>query len=155
MSTLNYEIDWDIVLKIIPAMASCVTAVVAFLTYQFAKDSFNRWHTEQVGKRKVELAEQAMCLFAKMPNVLKYIRFPGAFQNEGKSQQTEKGEKINEGHIALERRLHYQEFFLKVEEVKYLFLAYFGQQHFSIFDDAFLLFSSGYGISEFNEIQPS
>jgi hypothetical protein len=136
MNICDYEIDWDVVLKIIPAIASCVTAFVAVKTYLFAKASFDKWHTEQVGKRKVELAEQDQCLFTEMPEVLSYIRSPFSFPNEGITQQTERKEKINEGHIAFERRQYHQDFFQKIKELKYPFLAYYGQEHLTIFYDA-------------------
>jgi hypothetical protein len=52
-------IDFDEIAKLSPI----ATAIIAAVGVWIAKKNLDRWHVETIGKRKTELAEQALLTF--------------------------------------------------------------------------------------------
>lgn len=100
----------------------------------FASLGFNQWRREIIERRKIELAEEVTHLFSRFPNVISSIRSPLSFEKEGLTV-VEDGKRPNLGHIALERLSKNDDFFREIDAIRYRFLAYFGQDKDTPFDN--------------------
>ncbi len=91
------------------------------------------WRAETIGKRRIELAEEAIDLFSQLPGAFLYVRNPFSFSNEGKTiAQT--GESVNVDHVALERLQKCDDLFGRVQAIRHKFIAYFGDESRASFD---------------------
>lgn len=99
------------------------------------------WRHEFIGKRKIELAEEVLALFYEARDIIKYIRDPGGFSKEGSSRETE-GEETplvkearDRAFVPMERYNEHRATFSKLSSLKYRFVAYFGKDAATPFDD--------------------
>jgi hypothetical protein len=126
----NWTIDWSVVKAVIETLESIAVLVASI----FAALGFNQWRKEIIGKRKIELAEEIVDIFSRLPNVIMNIRKPITFSDEGHSQVTD-SQSPNLGHIVFERLAKHDEFFCHVDSIRYRFLAYFGNDKDKHFED--------------------
>ena len=99
------------------------------------------WRHEFIGKRKIELAEEVLALFYEARDIIRYIRDPGGFSKEGSSRKAEEEETPlvkearDRAYVAIERYNEHRERFSKLYSLKYRFVAYFGKDTATPFDD--------------------
>lgn len=119
--------------ELLKALPSIVTAVTAVIGVLIAKRGLDRWHVETIGRRKAELAEQALTAFYEVRDVFIWVRSPGMFGGEGERRKanTEESEKQrgerNLYFVPLERLTHEAELFAKIHALRYSYAAYFGK----------------------------
>lgn len=111
-----------------------VTAITAIIGVLIAKSGLSKWRTEAIGKRKAELAEQALTLFYEIADVFIWARSPGSFKGDGETrtllphETTEQRDARNTYFIPLERLTRETELFSRLQSLRYTFLAYFGEE---------------------------
>ncbi len=105
--------------------------------------SLNAWHSETVGKRKMELAEQALADFYEAREIIEGARTSVSFGDEGSSRQkgdweTEEDTRtLNAYYVPAERLAKASEFFAQLMSRRYRFLALFGQGAVKPYDELF------------------
>lgn len=99
------------------------------------------WKREFIGKRKIELAEQALAQFFEVRDAISFIRNPFASSSEGRSRERSEeetdseSELLDRGYIVVERFGKREQAFLQFNITKYRFMAAFGRESESIFSD--------------------
>ncbi|MEM7738679.1 MAG: hypothetical protein AAF267_23150 [Deinococcota bacterium] len=97
------------------------------------------WKREFIGKRQIELAEEALSTFFELKDAMAMIRNPLSYDGEGKSRKKSEDEKADEaklldrGYIVFERYETKKEIFNKFFKLKYRFMAFFGSDTEDIF----------------------
>jgi hypothetical protein len=115
-----------------------VSLIVAALSVVFG---VNAWQREFVGKRRIELAEDALALFYEARDAIRYIRSPLGHVGEGSSRQAAENESPREKEIydrasvVFERYNKHQELFNKIHSMRYRFISHFGKGAAQPFDD--------------------
>jgi hypothetical protein len=121
---------WIELAKSLPGVVTAITAVIGV---SIAYRSLNKWHDETVGKRKAELAEQALIAFYEARDVFTWVRSRGIFGGEGGSRSPAAGEsetqqeKRNTYFIPIERLTRDKELFARIQTLRYAFTAHFGE----------------------------
>lgn len=106
------------------------------------------WKREFIGKRKIELAEQALAKFFEVQDAIAYIRNPFSSGTEGQSRQkgpTETAaetELLNRGYIVVERHQLKEQVFAEFNILKYKFMAAFGKETEHIFTNTNIALNS-------------
>jgi hypothetical protein len=119
--------------ELVKALPSVVTAVTAVYGLRIAKAGLDKWHVETIGKRKAELAEQALVAFYEARDVFVSVRSRGIFGGEGESRTPAEGEsktqqeKRNTYFIPIERLTREKELFARLQSLRYAFAAQFGE----------------------------
>jgi hypothetical protein len=96
----------------------------------------NQWRREQVGKRKAELAEEALALVYQAQEVFDFVRSPLSYKGEGASRQQSSVESAQEKErrdaefVPFERLNSYKEFFIDVQRIRPRLEAYYGKLGF-------------------------
>ncbi|NIY89978.1 hypothetical protein [Vibrio campbellii] len=99
------------------------------------------WKREFIGKRRIELAEEALATFFEIKDAVAFIRSPFSSTGEGESrvvgecETPEETELLNRGHIVFERYEKRREVFARFETLKYKFMAAYGAESEDIFKD--------------------
>ena len=99
------------------------------------------WKREFIGKRKIELAEEALAVFFEVKDAITFIRNPWSSGNEGKSRQRDPAETepesqlLDRGYIVFERYESKKGIFVRFNTLKYKFMAVFGPETERIFSD--------------------
>ena len=94
----------------------------------------NAWRREFIGRRRIELAEEALVLFYEAKDALRWIRSPGGFVGEGQTRKPRENETPEEkeifdhAYIVIERYNKQQELFNKIHAMRYRYMAKFGTQ---------------------------
>src|SRR5208282_3081313 len=120
-------------IELVKAIPSVVTAATAVFGVYIAKAGLNRWRIETVGKRKAELAEQALTAFYEARDVFVWVRSRAGFGGEGSTRTSNDGEskaqleKRNTYYIPIERLTHDKELFARLHSLRYAFAAHFGE----------------------------
>jgi len=114
------------------AGAACAGAWIGWL-------GLKKWRAETVGKRKTELAEQALIAFYEARDVFVWVRSRGIFggeggsrtptENESKNQQ----EKRNTYFTPIERLTREKGLFARLQSLRYAFAAHFGESAMAAF----------------------
>ena len=102
---------------------------------------FDSWRREHTGKRRIELAEEALALFYEARDAIAQIRNPGGFgdetkdvvRDEGESQETFQARK--NASIVFVRYNAHKELFGKIYALRYRFMAQIGPESSKPFDD--------------------
>lgn len=108
-----------------------ISIVIAALAVAF---SVTAWRRTELGKRRIELAEEAATLFYEVGPAISMIRSPVSWSSEGKSRERQLGEseaqaKARDGaHVVTERYNQNAELFAKVHALRFRFRAYFGEE---------------------------
>jgi hypothetical protein len=128
---LAYEASiWIDLAKAIPSVVTAITAIVGVV---IGARGLTRWREELIGKRKAELAEQALIAFYEARDVFMWVRSRGIFGGEGGSRAPEDGEsktqqeKRNTYFIPIERLTREKELFARIQSLRYAFAAHFGE----------------------------
>jgi|SRR5579871_2813644 len=123
------------------AAPGIVTAATAIWGVLIARAGLKTWHVETIGKRKTELAEQALIDVYQARDVFRWVRARAIFGGEGESRQasTVEDEKTksrrNTYFVPIERLRREKELFARLQSQRYAFAAYFGDQGAKPFDD--------------------
>jgi hypothetical protein len=119
--------------ELVKAAPSVVTAITAIYGLGIAKAGLDKWRVETVGKRKAELAEQALIAFYEARDVFVSVRSRGIFGGEGNSRTPAAGEsetqqqKRNTYFIPIERLTREKVLFAQLQTLRYAFAAHFGE----------------------------
>jgi hypothetical protein len=98
------------------------------------------WRREYRGKRKMELAEEALCLFYETRDAIRSIRSPFGYGGEGENRKVsgeetpEQKKARDEAFVVFERYQRHQELFSKLYAMRYRFMANFGKHAAEPFD---------------------
>ena len=90
------------------------------------------WRREYVGKKRVELAEEVLCLFYEAKDAVQHIRNPFSYASEGNSRKVgenetpEQKEAYDRAYVLFERFNTHIELFNKMHSMRYRFMAQFG-----------------------------
>lgn len=108
----------------------------------------NAWKREFMGKRRIELAEQALAQFYELDEILRFVRNPFAGPEEGKSRTRGAGETpeqaqlLDQAYVVFERIKAKESELNQFRAIKFRFMATFGKDAGSIFDDTTAVFHS-------------
>lgn len=99
------------------------------------------WRREHTGKRRIELAEDALALFYEAVDAIKHMRHPASFSSE--TDDIEKGENETEDHyqarknasVVFKRYNEHQETFNKLHAMRYRFMAQIGKDKAEPFNE--------------------
>jgi hypothetical protein len=125
--------ETSIWIELAKAVPSVVTAITAIVGVVIAARGLTRWREELIGKRKTELAEQALIAFYEARDVFLWVRSRGIFGGEGGSRTPADGEsktqqeKRNTYFIPIERLTREKELFARIQSLRYAFAAHFGE----------------------------
>jgi hypothetical protein len=121
--------DW---IELVQGVSVIVASIAAFF-------GIKAWHEEFVGKRKLELAEEALALFYQANDVIAFMRFPAGFADERSSRkleavETPKQKQIrDDAYVTFERYNLNREIFSRIQALRYRFMAQFGKDSASPF----------------------
>lgn len=123
----------DFVLKLIPAVSIAVAAY-------FSVQGLRVWRSQLVGKRKFEVAEEALVAFERAREALRYVRSPGGWGGEGSTREkapNESDEETRRKNIAfapIERLNKMSETFAPLHKTQILCRFHFGPEAAKPFD---------------------
>ncbi|MEM5327395.1 hypothetical protein VSR34_12420 [Paraburkholderia sp. JHI2823] len=106
-------------------VTSAITAAVAVY-------GLGAWRAQTAGKRKLELAEEALILFYEAADAIKHVRAPFAFQSEEgdierrRNEPDRKFDARKRVSVVFTRQQRYSELFSKLRAMRYKFKAVFG-----------------------------
>jgi len=109
-------------LKDMSVIIACCTAIYGV----------GSWRREYVGKKRVELAEEVLCLFYEARDAVQHIRNPFGHAGEGNSRKAdeketpEQKEAYDRAYVLFERFNTHIELFNKMHSIRYRFMAQFG-----------------------------
>jgi len=123
---------------------------------------YKKWLPEVVGKRKSELAEDVIAGFYHMKDIIGWARFPGGYESEGASRESDIPEGDDERRMknsyyrTVERLQNEGTTFSDLMAKKYRAMAYFGRDAGKDFDDskelrARLIITAGQLIRYYNQ----
>jgi hypothetical protein len=131
------------ILKVVGAVATggaaCVGAYVAFR-------GLRKWQEETIGKRRAEVAEETLTSFLHIRKVFDGVRARTVRINEGSSRNPELHEtpelkwQRDRYYVVIERLAKAEDQFEKLDNVRYIFEAYFGKdaaKSFDMIDDVY------------------
>ncbi len=101
----------------------------------------NSWRREHAGKRRLELAEDALVLFYEARDTIRYIRSPISSSSEtehveqGKNETKKDWEARKKASVVFKRHNEYQELFSKLHAMRYRFMARFGKKEAEPFEE--------------------
>jgi hypothetical protein len=135
LDTLGVALDWIVTKSgLVTSLAAATGAIVAILSYR-------KWHPENIGKRKIELAEEIIADFYQARDVIAWARFPGGWSSEKSSRAVSVEESEDEKNAkdsyfrTVDRLVQRAELFSKIQSKKYRAMAYFGVQAKEPFED--------------------
>lgn len=132
MSESNW--NWSLIVDVAQALTSMSVAVVAWL-------GISAWKREHRGRRLAELAEDALTFFYEAERALHAIRSPFGNTSEGKSRQRGDNESeevskiLDDAYVVIERYNRHKELFSKIRALRYRFMAMFGREASTPFED--------------------
>lgn len=123
----------SLLVELLKATPSIVTAITAIVGVSVAWAGLHRWRAETLGKRKADLAEQVLTGFLEVKDIFVWVRSPGSFGGEGTSRAPAADEtpsqqqQRNTWFIPLERLTREKELFARLQTLQYAFAAHFGK----------------------------
>jgi len=99
------------------------------------------WKREFIGKRKIELAEETLAAFFEIKDAIEFIRNPWSSGTEGSTRKRAPNETepeaqlLDRGYIVFERYESKKDIFVRFNTLKYKFMAVFGTETETIFQD--------------------
>src|SRR6266446_2425229 len=121
------------------AMAVVVTAV-------YASKGLKAWRQQMIGKRRIEVAEEALVAAYKARANLNFVRSPFGFAGEGGSRRPEEGEtasdteRLNRAFAPLERIQKCNDDLAEISKIAVLVQVHFGAEeaeHFKVIIQSF------------------
>jgi hypothetical protein len=122
--------------------------VMVLITGYVAVRSLTAWRRQMVGKRKAEIAEQALVSFYAARDIFKWVRTSSFQAGEGETRKPDEAEPDqvrqmrNVYFIPIERLAHERELFAKLRAQRYEFTAYFGKRNITPFETIFRIYNS-------------
>jgi hypothetical protein len=116
--------EWGTVSDWVTALANVGLAGAAIFAARQGIRTLNAWRTETIGKRKAELAEQALISFYQAREVLSFVRTPVHLRGGAESTYL----------IPIQRLDRETELFAKIQTQRYSFAAVFGPKSTQPFD---------------------
>ena len=122
------------------SIAEALTAFAALATATIAFMGLHSWRREMLGRRKSELAEKVLSEFYEARDLIRWVRFPGAFKGEGSTREPtndetdEETRTLNALYVPIERLNSKAKFFSSFEARRYRFAAVFGKDAAKHFD---------------------
>jgi hypothetical protein len=119
----------------------------------FAIYSVNAWRRELKGQRELDVAEQALSLIYECKDNLYMIRSPLGYVGEGatrkrRDNETEKESRVlDAAYVLIERYEHVKGSFIKLQAIKYRFMALFGQDNAEPFNEVNKIMGKLFGAS--------
>ena len=116
--------------NILSILQSLSIIIVAFV----AVYSINAWRRELKGQRELDVSEQALALIYECKDNLQFIRSPFGFSGEGQTRkrrpdETEDESKaFDQAYVLIERYEKVKDSFIKLQSIKYKFMAIFGRE---------------------------
>lgn len=114
----NWIIDWNAVKTVIEALESIAVLVASI----FATLGLNQWRKEIVGKRIIELAEEATYLFSELPDIYRYVR------DRFITIEASDNSPLASCKARWSRFQLFNDHYLKIAGLKYRFVCYFGEE---------------------------
>jgi hypothetical protein len=139
--------NWVAVGGVIKAVAPVFTAGAACFGVYIGYRGLERWRAETIGKRRVELAEEVLADFYQAREVIRAIRSPATFSNEGNTRKKAEWEtendtrNLNTYFATLERLDNRSDFFSTLNARRYRFVAYFGHDAARPYEDLHEVYS--------------
>jgi len=133
--------SWSDVGEIVRAVAPAFTAGAACFAAWIAYKGLTRWQTEVPGRRRMELAEDALSNLYEAKRLFTVIRFPVATEGESAARVAPPGEadeqkRLRDSYFApLGRYEHHMKFFSDLRAKRYRMMALFGPQVAEPFDE--------------------
>jgi hypothetical protein len=130
--------SWVEILKVIPGVVTAITAVVGVT---IAARGLNKWRSESIGKRKMELAEDVLADFYQARDIINAARSPASFGGEGATREkgtweTEQDTQTLNAYFATAERLNNKaDFFAQLHARRYRFIAFFGKDAAKPYDN--------------------
>lgn len=96
--------------------------------------SINAWRRELKGQRELDVSEQALALIYECKDNLQFIRGPFSFSGEGQTRKRRSDETKDESkafdqaYVLIERYEKVRDSFIKLQSIKYKFMAIFGKE---------------------------
>ena len=132
IQTATSNIDLSFVFESVKALPALLGSGAAFIASIAALKGINAWKREFQGKKKIELAEEALTLFYEARDAIRRIRSPFGNSDEGRTkipedQQSEYlGKNVPHVFVVLERFEKEEHIFNKISAMRYRFMAVFG-----------------------------
>ena len=102
--------------------------------------SIDAWRREHVGRRRIDLAEEALALFYEARDAISHIRSPWAFGHEklelerGPSESDDQFKARENASVVFYRDEQHRELFSRLRALRYRFIAQFGEEEAEPFD---------------------
>ena len=115
------------VTSIIQAGVVVIVAIPTFL-------GLNSWRLQVLGKKKIDLAEEALALSYELQSIIEWVRHPASFGGEGqdrdnRDQEPEARQRLNDAYYSRISRLNEsKEEFARLRSLRPVFRAYFGSE---------------------------
>lgn len=154
----------------IPVITSIIQNIAVILASIIAIYGINSWRRETKWKKKYELVEDTLVLFYEADEKLKILRNPGSWGNEGNTRNKRENEteeetaRLNQEYVLYERWEREKDTFIKLQTIKFRFIAVFGKQFIFPFDEVrviineifvannrLLRYSKDHGIKNFSD----
>lgn len=119
------------IFDIIESTALTIAAITATIT---AIIGLSTWRKQLVGRRQIELAEEALTLAYELQGIIEWARYPGSFRNEaedrpGRDEETDVVRSSNDAYyVSISRFSQHEETFAKMRALRMRFRAYFGDR---------------------------
>ena len=115
-------------------MANSVLEMLASISVIVATwFGLSTWRKETLGRRRMELAEDALAIFQEARDAIAYIRCSISWESEGQTRKPLVGEKpeetaaLNQAYVTVERYLRSADLFAKLVSMRHRFVAHFGK----------------------------
>jgi len=126
-------------------------SISIIIAASFAIYSVNAWRRELKGQRELDVAEQALSLIYECRDNLRMIRSPLGYVSEGttrkrRNNETEEESKVlDNAYVLIERYERIKDSFIKLQAIKYRFMALFGQKNAEPFNEVNKIMSELFG----------
>lgn len=103
--------------------------------------SINAWRRELKGQRELDVSEQALALIYECRDNLRFIRSPYSFGGEGQTRKRgpketeDESEALDRAYVLFERYEKVKDSFIKLQSIKYRFMAIFGKETAESFNE--------------------
>lgn len=137
------DLSWSDIGEIIKAVAPVFTASAACFGAYIGYHGLTKWHTETVGKRRVELAESVLADIYEAKEIIEHARSPGGFSHEGatrprSSWETEQDSMRLDAYFRTHERLaEKNEFFARLGATRYRVMAVLGKEAAAPYEDLY------------------
>lgn len=136
-------------------LASVIQTIAVVIATTVAVLGIRSWRRELLGKRRSEIAEQAIVAASSVRDAFAYVRSPFGFSNEGRTRNreddrnTDLSETLDQDFVPIERMNKFLDEFSQLKSAKLLCQAHFGEEAAEPFDELFTIRSEIIGAARF------